>query len=79
MDSRTVQQIKRTVRDPREQMAYALILCRDRRIIPSVGALCNRLIASGFEQIALTLLDVSRAQYYCTTLRLDDVDEEGGE
>ncbi|PIK61845.1 hypothetical protein BSL78_01176 [Apostichopus japonicus] len=76
MDARTVQQIKRSVRDPREQMANALILCRERKIIPSAGALCNRLIASGFEQTALTLLDVSQSQYHCTTLTLDDVEEE---
>ncbi|XP_063969252.1 uncharacterized protein LOC129282178 [Lytechinus pictus] len=72
LDDRTVAQIKREYRDPQEQLSRALVLCRDRRVISSKGALCNRLIACGFESAALTLLDVSRSQYYCTTLRLDE-------
>ena len=90
LDDRTIAQIKREVRDPQEQLARALVLCRDRRIISSTGALSNRLVACGFEHTALTLLDVSRSQFYCTTLRLDsgpygglegvgDVEEEAGE
>ncbi|XP_071495899.1 uncharacterized protein [Diadema antillarum] len=71
LDDRTVAQIKRELRDPQEQLSRALVLCRNRKIIASAGALCNRLIACGFERAALTLLDVSRSQYYRTTLRLD--------
>jgi hypothetical protein len=73
LDQRTVDLIKRQQRDPCDQMARALMTCRDRGIFKSAGALVNRLIACGFEKTALMLLDVSRSQYYCTTIRLEDV------
>ena len=72
LDERTIKQIQREMRDPREQMARALILCHKRGVFRSAGALVNRLIECGFEKPALTLLDVSRSQFYCTTIKLDD-------
>lgn len=76
LDERTIKQIQGEMRDPNEQMAKALILCRDRGIMSTAGALVNRLVACGFEKAALTLLDVSRSQNYCKTLRLDDYEAE---
>ena len=72
LDERTIKQIQREMRDPREQMARALILCNKRGVFRSAGALVNRLIECGFEKPALTLLDVSRSQFYCSTIKLDD-------
>ncbi|XP_022098067.1 uncharacterized protein LOC110983050 [Acanthaster planci] len=73
LDRRTVDLIKRQQRDPCDQMARALATCRDRGVFKTAGALVNRLVTCGFEKAALMLLDVSRSQYYCTTLRLEDV------
>ncbi|XP_071808299.1 uncharacterized protein [Asterias amurensis] len=73
LDKRTVELIKRQQRDPCDQMARAFRLCRDRGVFKTAGAMVNRLIACGFEKAALMLLDVSRSQFYCTTIRLEDV------
>ncbi len=72
LDERTIKQIQKELRDPTEQMARALILCHHRDILPSAGALVNRLIECGFETPALTLLDVAQSQHYCSSIKLDE-------
>ncbi|XP_033113928.1 uncharacterized protein LOC117114378 isoform X2 [Anneissia japonica] len=64
LDSKTVDQIKLHMRDPQEQMAYALILCRDRGILPTVEKFVDRLTTCGFDNAAVTLLDIARPVLY---------------
>ncbi|XP_071953307.1 uncharacterized protein [Antedon mediterranea] len=69
LDSKVIDQIQRYKRDPQEQMANALTLCRDRGILPTVAKFVDRLTACGFEHAAKTFLDVARPVLYYSGLR----------